>query len=390
MYEIGRSYIMLGDNKSAISTYDDLMLKYPHSPLSRKARLQTAMLFDEMGNHDKSIAIYKEIIDYFPSSVEAKTSLENLKTIYFEKDNVQAYADYVGSLGGIATFERSEQDSLTYLAAERLYVMGDYSRASESFSRYLDNFPESNFSDNARFYLANSYYNAGAKKRAAEQYKIVAFKTGHPNMEAALVRLAEIQYDLNECADNLVTLRRLLEVTQQPNNREAARLGMLRCNFMLENYNATIVAANELIKGDRQNPAIQREALYTRAKAYEKQNDLENAFADYRTLSENTLDQYGAEAKYYVAEYLFFENNPVEAEKEIFNFIEKNTPHQYWLARSFVLLSDIYMSQGRDFEAKQYLLSMRENYKGKDDIAVEIKARLDEIENREFDKVINE
>ena len=48
------------------------------------------------------------------------------------------------------------------------------------------------------------------------------------------------------------------------------------------------------------------------------------------------------------------------------------------------------MKQGKDFEAKQYLLSVRENYKGKDDIASEIKMRLDEIENREFDKIVNE
>jgi hypothetical protein len=48
------------------------------------------------------------------------------------------------------------------------------------------------------------------------------------------------------------------------------------------------------------------------------------------------------------------------------------------------------MQQGKDFEAKQYLLSVRENYKGKDDITTEIKARLDDIENREFDKIINE
>ncbi len=390
MYEIGRSYIMIGDNKSAISTYDELTSKYPHSPLSRKARLQTAMLYDEMNDYNKSISIYKEIVDYFPSSVEAKTSLENLKTVYFEKNDIQAYADYISSLGGIATFEKSEQDSLTYLAAERFYIMEEYPKAIESFTKYLDKFPESNFSDNAHFYLANSYYKTGDKTKAKEQYKIVAFKPGYTNMEPALVKLAEIQYDLHECEETLATLKFLLEATQQANNKEAAKLGILRCNRMLENYDATIAAANELIKGDKLDPAVQREALYARAKAYEKKNDLKSAFADYRTLSGNTLDQYGAEAQYRVAEYLFHENQLAEAEKEIFNFIEKNTPYQYWLAKSFILLSDIYMLQGNDFEAKQYLLSVRENYKGKDDIATDIKARLDEIENREFDKVINE
>jgi hypothetical protein len=88
--------------------------------------------------------------------------------------------------------------------------------------------------------------------------------------------------------------------------------------------------------------------------------------------------------------YFFNSNDLASSEKEIFEFIEKNTPHQYWLAKSFILLSDIYVKQGKDFEAKQYLLSVRENYKGKDDIASEIKMRLDEIENREFDKIVNE
>lgn len=78
-----------------------------------------------------------------------------------------------------------------------------------------------------------------------------------------------------------------------------------------------------------------------------------------------------------------------ETEKEIFNFIDKNTPHQYWLAKSFILLSDVYMAQDREFEAKQYLLSVRENYNGNDDIASEIKLRLAKIEQRENDKIVN-
>ena len=89
MYEIGRSYVMLGDNKSAIKTYGDLIFKFPHSPLSRKGRLQTAMLYDDMNDNNKAIKEYKDIIDLFPSSVEAKTSLDSLKTLYFGMENIQ-------------------------------------------------------------------------------------------------------------------------------------------------------------------------------------------------------------------------------------------------------------------------------------------------------------
>ncbi len=44
--------------------------------------------------------------------------------------------------------------------------------------------------------------------------------------------------------------------------------------------------------------------------------------------------------------------------------IDANPPHNYWLARGFILLSDILRSQGSDFEADEYLRSLRQNYPG--------------------------
>ena len=50
---------------------------------------------------------------------------------------------------------------------------------------------------------------------------------------------------------------------------------------------------------------------------------------------------YGAEAKYLVAQTYFDEGETAKAEKEVLEYIEVSTPHAYWLARSFVLLSDV-------------------------------------------------
>lgn len=389
MYEIGRSHIMLSDNKSAIKIYDEMMKKYPHSPLTRKAQLQTAMLYDEMNNYNKSVDIYKNIVELYPQSPEARTSLESLKTIYFEKDDVQGYADYVSTLGGIAKFDKNEQDSLTYFSAERLYAMENYDKASQSFKRYIEKYPNSRYSALAHYNLADCYYHLKKMDEAEAEYEKVASLSGHTHTEDALAKLSEIQYEQKDYAKAISSMERLLSVAQNINNKQAAKIGLMRSYAMVDSSAKAVAVASELISGDNLDPTIKREALYTRAKIYEKTDDAKSAFADYKSLSSNCADKYGAEAKYLVAQYLFNDKEDKEAEKEVFDFIEKNTPHQYWLAKSFILLSDIYIKQDNDFEAKQYLISLKENYKGNDDIATEIQARLADITEREKKKVVN-
>lgn len=389
-YEIGRAYIMLKQNDKAIKVYENLNRDYPHSPLSRRGRLQTAMLYDEMNNTEKSIATYKEIVEYFPTSSEAHTALDNLKRIYFEQDQIQTYADYVATLGGFVKFQRSEQDSLTYLAADNLYEKGEYARAAKSFSSFLEKFPESVFTDRAHYNLGDCYYRSGDTLKAEEQFAIVASLNGCPDRENALVLLSKIQYDQKEYKEAISSMETLDSMAQNPQNKLSARLGIMRCHNLLGDLEHTVDAATLLTNSDKLDPAIYREALFTRARTYELLGDSALALADYTKLSENCMDAYGAESQFIKQEYSFRAGDLDGTEKEIFNFIDKNTPHQYWLAKSFILLADVYLKQDKVFEAKQYLLSVRENYNGNDDVASEIKLRLSQIEQSENEKIVNE
>ncbi|MGL4492568.1 MAG: tetratricopeptide repeat protein, partial [Tannerellaceae bacterium] len=118
-----------------------------------------------------------------------------------------------------------------------------------------------------------------------------------------------------------------------------------------------------------------------RAKAYIATKQTTKAIEDLKAVSKNTRTVYGAEAKYLLAQVYFDSKQTDKAEKELMNFIETGTPHQYWLARGFILLADIYISKGDDFQARQYLESLKNNYKGNDEISDMIQNRLSKLKN---------
>ncbi|MBN2482390.1 MAG: tetratricopeptide repeat protein, partial [Bacteroidales bacterium] len=75
----------------------------------------------------------------------------------------------------------------------------------------------------------------------------------------------------------------------------------------------------------------------------------------------------GAESKYRVAEIYYQRNQPDEAENEISDFADKTTPHQYWMAKSFLLWADIFADRGDEFQAIQTLQSLIDYYGNSED-----------------------
>ena len=123
-------------------------------------------------------------------------------------------------------------------------------------------------------------------------------------------------------------------------------------------------------------PELQNEALYYRAKAYLNQKAQQKATADLQILAKDTRTLYGAEAKYLLAQLYYDANDDKNAEAVLEDFAKNGTPHQYWLARGFILWADIYIRKGDTGQARVYLNSLQKNYQGDDNIQEMIESRL--------------
>lgn len=382
LFEQGRAYVLLDNPTEAAGAFETLLRKYPESNLVRKAGIQLGLIYFNNNQPDKAATAYKQVISRYPGTEEAKVALQDLKSIYIELNDIDAFADYVNSLGGNIHLEVSEQDSLTYLAAEKLFMRGDNAGAQRSMQHYLQQYPNGAFSSNANFYLGSIAFSQKNYEEAEHFFDVVITSGDMKYMEEAVARKSEIQYNRKDFAAALETFRHLRRVAENPDNKEAASLGIMRCALQTGDGTTALEAAGDLLKNQKVSPEVAAEARYVRAKAYIDSKHGEKALADLKALAADTRTVYGAEASYLLAQLYYDRNEDKNAEKVLEDFAKNGTPHQYWLARGFILWADIYIRQGDDVQARVYLNSLKNNYQGDDDIAAMIEDRLSKINKK--------
>lgn len=391
LYQIGRSYLMLENNAKAVSTYERLLALQPNSEMARKGALEIGMIYFNQKDYDRAISAYKNVISKYPGTEEANTALESMETVYIEKDDVATYIAYTKTLGhGVKSAGVNREDSISYIAAERQYMNANYAKAIIGMQNYLNKYCSGGrYCTTAQYYLADSYYSTEDKPNALKAYQALLRITGNQYTEEATIRCAEITYDQKDYASALTYFTQLQTVAQSAENKNIGRLGVLRCSYFLNDHQTTVKIADEITADAHSNEELKAEAIYNRAKAYLALNRFAEAEADLKTLAIDTRTENGAEAKYLLANLYFDQGKMTESENEVLDFAKKNTPYPFWLARSFVLLSDVYIKQNNDFQAKQYLISLQKNYKTVDEIQTMITDRLNAISEREKKTIIN-
>ncbi len=383
LYELGRAFERLGQNSNAQQQYSRIVNDYPQGNYYRKAQLQLGLIFYNNGDYAQALAHYKKVAENFQGTEEAQAALLGIKNCYVELNNVDEYFSYAKRLGSGASVTTSEQDELSYQAAERAYMSGSAGAISQ-LQRYLQQFQDGKYTLNANFYLAEALYKDGKYTDANQHYTAVAMQPNNIFSEQALSRASELTYNAQDYGQALELFLRLGEIANSKWNVLKAYTGQMRCYSKLGQLPQAIAAAEKVKKSDIANKELTREAGYIIGKSYYGQNDLAKALPALKGISSDTKLEQGAEAKFLVAEIYFRQNKKAEAESEIDDFISKGTPYLFWLGKSFLLLSDIYIGNNQEFDAKHTLKSLIENYNNDTDgIKDEASRKLAKIEASE-------
>ena len=112
------------------------------------------------------------------------------------------------------------------------------------------------------------------------------------------------------------------------------------------------------------------------AAAQQQQDRRADAVKLYRELAADVRSKEGSAAAYYVLEDTFEKGDMDKTEKAIFAYSERE-PQAYWLAKAFILLGDVYVRKGDNFQARATYQSVADGYSPADDgIVDEAKERI--------------
>lgn len=376
LLEKAESQLAMGRRDAAIATYRALVADHAATVPGRKGYLQLALTYLNGSDRQAAIDTYKEVITRYPSSDEARLAADDLKRLYAADNRLEEYASFINAIPEAPRIDRSEMEHLSFEAAENAYAAdGSTGRLEE----YIASHPAGADAPKALYYMAESAWNKGNSVKTEKIADELLENFPHSECaEDAMLLKAQAQMAQNKYEPALRTLRELESRASDAAMVSEARKAIMRAADALGRWSESLEEADALMSSTAANSGdTPGEITYYRARALNGLGRVKEARNVWRQLAAYPDNIYGSMSAVALGQSLYDAGELKAARETIDALIDANPPHSYWLARGFILYSDILRRQGKEFEAREYLKSLQSNYPGKEaDIQNMINQRL--------------
>lgn len=335
--ELADTYASVGDNAKAAASYGRSLEKYPVGPGAAKAALGRATSLMASGDTEAAVTAYRELLSTRPASDEARVADRELRRHYAATRELTEYAEFLSSIPGYS-LDAADMDDLAYSAAENDWL--DDNDDISGIEEYISRYPAGRHAAEAYSIYAGWLSDSGDSKGALAAYRELERRGG---AEYASEAYTGIMRNAGNSAVQLEYARKLL----QAGGAEADAL-----------EEASFYEAEALLDSASPKSVMEGESILTR-------------------LASNPFSLFGARSAVALAAKYLANGDAETARTMMEDFTSSGSGQQYWVARGFIVLADAYTALGKDYLAKEYLRSLRQNYPGDEpDIQRMISSRL--------------
>ena len=381
-YELGKTYLVLNRNNDAETTFEKLVNEKPNSPYRPKSCLQIALIYYNANDFKEALGNFKRVVDEYPNTPYMQEAVGYIKKIYIDEygDNDQ-WLSYANSLN--LQINQGEADSTAFDATEVALKSNDCVKIIDAMGKYLQKFPRGIFSLDANHYKANCHVDQKEYDQAIPNLEAILNDYGtNDYSQDALVTLVEI-YEYKKDDSNLERTYALLEQSNpSPTLLKKARIGLMRIKFKFNKYNEALQYAQLVKSGGGLDPGQEQQANFIIGKSYFETGEYDNALTPFKYFSTKTSSEYYPEAMYSVAYIQYDKGQYKDAEKTLTKAVKYMGGQKDWLAKSFILMSDVYVALGDLVQAKSLLQTVIDK-SDSEDLKNQAQQKLDAIQNNE-------
>jgi len=188
------------------------------------------------------------------------------------------------------------------------YNQGDYNTAITTFQQLITDFPDSEYADDAQYYIAWSYYNLASYEQVIIEFEKIA--DNYPNSEF----VDDAKYYIAYCNEKKLDyyVKALLQYYNFLDNfpdsefADDAQLGIGDCCYAMGQYSSAIEGYQKVLDNYPQSPLLAL-AQYSIAQSYRRMAKYDNAIDEFTKVIDNYPNSdYSAPAQYYIA-YSYYE-----------------------------------------------------------------------------------
>ncbi len=384
LFQLGSTYLEINKLNDAKLPFRTLTKDFKNSPLLNPSLLKLGLLSYNQGNPTEAIKYYKEVFKNNPEDVDAQVALAALEEIYVEDlGKPDEYLAFVESLSGYEV-DNTEKDDISFKAAETQFENSNYERAIKGYNNYLNKYPNGRNALLAYYHRGESFAVLKNYSKALQDYETVIGKGNSAYLAKALRKAALITYNDNQDFEKAYQYYTELEkVATTEDQQFEAQLGALRAGYRIGKADAVYVMAEKVRTNTKATQDQVTQANFYLGKMAFDKKDYNRALEAFNQVVKNSDNEQTAEARYSIA-YIYYVQRELEIAQQLcINSNKESSNYPYWIAKSVILLADIFAEKGDLFNARAALEALIENYDEDQELVSIAKAKLEKLNEQE-------
>lgn len=388
IFQLAQFDIEQGNYQAAVDGLSQIIRTGTDTRFIPYAFMRRGASFFNLKQYDKTIGDYSALIQQYPTHPAAQEVLMPLQEAMNLAGKSGDFEKYLAMIRS-ANPDSKGLESVEFEASKNLYFDQQYQRAIGGLRSFLSTYPQSAKADEARYYIAESHYRLREYDLALPLYEQVSREAAAGFAGKSIGRVAEIEYRQGKYENAVAAYKKFALQATNKKDQYLGWSGLMESYYHLKQYDSADAFARLVMERGNVNAGAQNKASLFLGKTALQRGDLDGAKDEFLNTLNAARDEYGAEAKYLLAEVFYRQKQYKQSYETLISLNNDFSAYEDWVGKSYLLIADNCVAMDNVFQAKETLRSLIDGFP-QQKIKDEAKAKLAVIEQTQAEEEVEE